>query len=384
MYANCDPDNENWYWEYGYDELLLSHDHYNNETAEANETVTTKKDIPRSSIKQTRSSLPLSLQKQTRSTNQRLNTTTYTELAKSTAESQVASLAKQMVTELELVNDCSSIVQVSSMLDGSIDNVHDLTSQTFYWAILFSYTLLSSADGDIPSTPVQAVIQPIIEWTRRMDIYEFCPIPFTDENWTSTYLSKIYVPGTSSTSGAMSLVGESKLFGEDGSYFVASSRFSGDLAFISGDDYDYENQLPFVVVDLSDPTSPKTVGSLQVDCILSYLEEIDVNGASYILGIGTETDTTTYEAIDVTHPTVDNYCYYDAAVPSRSFVINLELTTIKDHTAIKTDMAGNVLSELELDKGFNYSVCPDYYYYDVGYPAYAYNDDAEDDTDDST
>jgi hypothetical protein len=49
-------------------------------------------------------------------------------------------------------------------------------------------------------------------------------------------------------------------------------------------------------------------------------------------------------------------------------------------------MAGNVLSELDLDKGFNYSVCPDYdyYYYDVGYPAYAYNDDAEEDTDDST
>jgi hypothetical protein len=199
---------------------------------------------------------------------------------------------------------------------------------------------------------------------------------------------------------------------------------------------------------------------------LSYLEEIDVNGASYILGIGTETDTTTYEsflvlalidvstptepklaayhktesgsytdatydflsiryfdgsliiplqtskynettytltyknefvvydisetditpAFDVTHPTVDNYCYYDAAVPSRSFVFNSELTTIKDHTAIKTDMAGNVLSELDLDKGFNYSVCPDYdyYYYDVGYPAYAYNDDAEEDTDDST
>jgi hypothetical protein len=90
------------------------------------------------------------------------------------------------------------------------------------------------------------------------------------------------------------------------------------------------------------------------------------------------TETTITPAFDVTHSTDYNYCYYDAAVPPRSFVINSELTTIKGHTAIRADMAGNVLSELDLDKGFNYTFCPDYsYYYDYGY-----NDD--DETDDST
>jgi hypothetical protein len=70
-------------------------------------------------------------------------------------------------------------------------------------------------------------------------------------------------------------------------------------------------------------------------------------------------ETTITPAFNVTHSTDLNYCHYDAAVPSRSFVINSELTTIKGHTAIRTDMAGNVLSELDLDNGFNYSVCPD-------------------------
>lgn len=86
-----------------------------------------------------------------------LNTTAYIELAKSTAESQIASLAKQMVTELELVNDCSGIVQVSTMQDGSIDKMPDLTGSDFLLGLLGSFIQLftldvSSADGDIPAT----------------------------------------------------------------------------------------------------------------------------------------------------------------------------------------------------------------------------------------
>jgi len=452
-----------------------------------------------------------------------LNTTAYIELAKSTAESQIASLAKQMITELELVNDCSGIVQVSTMQDGSIDNVPDLTGSDFLLGTFIQlFTLdVSSSDGDIPAT-VSGSFSPSYgsnlyitddfialpcsiynyntttessDWSifilgfglsadgdfkptsyghipgevysnYRMDkkdgylrILSFDTISTDGVTWTSTYLSKVYVLELPSTSGAMTLVGESKLFGESGRHLVASSRFSGDLAFLSGDDYEYENQLPFVVVDLSDPSSPKTVGSLQVDCSLSYLQEIDLNGDPYIIGIGSETDSTTYEsflvitlidvstpsepklaayhkshsgsytdanydflsvryfdgsliipvstskynetthtfsytdafvvydisettitpAFNVTHPTDANlYCYYDAAVPQRSFVINSELTTIKGHTAIRTDMTGNVLSELDLDKGFNYTFCTDYsYYYDYGYHY-------DNETDDST
>jgi hypothetical protein len=251
------------------------------------------------------------------------------ELAKSTAESQIASLAKQMVNELELVNDCSGIVRVSTMQDGSIDNVSNLSTSDFLLGSFIQlFTLdVSSADGDIPAyvagsfspsggynlyitddfialpssiysynsttgsddylmfilgfgLSADGVFKPTsygyipgeVYNNYRMDkkdgylrILPFEYISSTDEDmWTMTYFSKVYVLELPSTSGAMTLVGESKLFGEDGSYYVSSSRFSGDLAFLSGDDYEYENQLPFVVLDLSDPSSPKTVGSLEV------------------------------------------------------------------------------------------------------------------------
>jgi hypothetical protein len=257
-----------------------------------------------------------------------LNTTDYIELAKSTAESiSVESIAKQMVTELQLGNDCSGIVKVSAMQGGSTDNVPDLTGSDFLLGSFIQlFTLdVSSADGDIPAT-VSGSFSPygynlyltddfialpsnIYKYNATTGLsdysifilgfdlsddgdfkpYSYGHIPgelynnyrmdkmdgflrilasdyiSTDEvTWTSTYLSKVYVLELPSTPDEMKLVGESKLFGEDGGHSITSSRFSGDLAFLSGDDYQYKNQLPFVVVDLSDPSSPKTVGSLQV------------------------------------------------------------------------------------------------------------------------
>jgi hypothetical protein len=87
-------------------------------------------------------------------------------------------------------------------------------------------------------------------------------------------------------------------------------------------------------------------------------------------------ETTITPAFNVTHPDY-NLCYYDAAVPPRSFVINSELTTIRGHIAISTDMAGNILSKLDLDRGFNYSFCPDWHSYDYGY---TYNNETDDST----
>jgi DNA excision repair protein ERCC-4 len=73
---------------------------------------------------------------------------------------------------------------------------------------------------------------------------------------------------------------------------------------------------------------------------------------------------------NVTHSNTESYCWYDASIPSRSFVIQSELITIKGHTAISTDMkTGSFISTLDLDVGFNYSFCEPwlsssvYYYY---------------------
>lgn len=84
-------------------------------------------------------------------------------------------------------------------------------------------------------------------------------------------------------------------------------------------------------------------------------------------------------AFNVTHSTEKNYCSYDA-IPARSFVIDSQLTTIKGHTAVTTGMDGSVGSMIDLDNGFNYSVC-DYdwindtsLYYDSD-TSYSYRDE---------
>jgi DNA excision repair protein ERCC-4 len=93
-------------------------------------------------------------------------------------------------------------------------------------------------------------------------------------------------------------------------------------------------------------------------------------------------------AFDVTQSTTESYCWYDAMIPARSFVIQSVLTTIKGHTAISTEMkSGSIISKLDLDVGFNYSVCepwlryPVYYYDNSGYD---YGDDGVETSDNST
>ena len=85
-------------------------------------------------------------------------------------------------------------------------------------------------------------------------------------------------------------------------------------------------------------------------------------------------------AFNVTHSTNEHYCWYDAKVPPRSFVIQSELITVRDHTAIKSDaQSGNFVSQLDLDIRFNYSSCDNWYYYGYDY-SYYYDDDASNST----
>jgi hypothetical protein len=80
-------------------------------------------------------------------------------------------------------------------------------------------------------------------------------------------------------------------------------------------------------------------------------------------------------AFEVLHSAVDSYyayppCYNEAEVPARSFVFQSKLTTVMGHTVISTELeSGTYISELDLDVGFNYSVCEpgDLYYYDYMY-----------------
>jgi DNA excision repair protein ERCC-4 len=80
-------------------------------------------------------------------------------------------------------------------------------------------------------------------------------------------------------------------------------------------------------------------------------------------------------AFNVVHSTNEHYCYYEAMLPPRSFVIQSELITFKEHSAVKSNVdTGSFISKLDLDVGFNYSVCDEWYYYDYAY-SYEYIDD---------
>lgn len=69
-------------------------------------------------------------------------------------------------------------------------------------------------------------------------------------------------------------------------------------------------------------------------------------------------DYSIIRAFNVTQSTSETYCWYDARIPARSFVIRSELITIKGHTAVSTEMKnGTIISKLDLDVNFNYSVC---------------------------
>jgi DNA excision repair protein ERCC-4 len=449
-----------------------------------------------------------------------LNATSYKELAAKTAQNlQIESFAKQMVTELELVNDCSRIFQVSTLQDSSSTDVSDLTVVDFLlgsFIQVFSFDSSSiDTNGDIPTsvagsftagngysiyltddflafpsnvykyndTSMESISETFIlgfDLSSNDGAIPFCygHIPGdldskyridksdshlriltneykdTDEvTWTSTFDRKVYVLEIPTTPGHMILAGKSEDLLDEDSYYIGASLFSEDKVYVFGDEYgDKKNE--FAVVDLSNDLDPSVIGSLKVDYSLSYMHRIEINSIPHILGLGYETNYTTWDslmvlslidvstpsqpkqtasykesgastesgydflsiryldsnkliiplanttynesgmvssysegfavfdvsataitpAFVVTHSTENSYCWYDAMVPPRSFLIQSELTTIEGHTAINTDIqTGSFISKLDLDVGFNYSVCESWWYnYDYGY---SYDDD---------
>ena len=88
-----------------------------------------------------------------------LNTTSYKELAVSTAQSKVESRAKQMVDELDLLHGCSNIDRIPTMIDDSDPDADVLVlkgADFLLGSFIQIYSLDTSsdfdADGAIPST----------------------------------------------------------------------------------------------------------------------------------------------------------------------------------------------------------------------------------------
>ena len=138
-----------------------------------------------------------------------------------------------------------------------------------------------------------------------------------------------------------------------------------------------------LLIDISVPATPKVVTSYQevnsyTTVSYDFLEVRYTSDQKLIIPVFNEdysgftvyniSDTDITPALRIPHAAdMYYYCDYNAWVPPRSFVFNSEfITTIHGHTSINTDMqTGNLISQLDLDVGLNYTSCEDdYYYYD--------------------
>ncbi|KAL3795470.1 hypothetical protein HJC23_000828 [Cyclotella cryptica] len=185
------------------------------------------------------------------------------------------------------------------------------------------------------------------------------------------------------------------------------------LGIGSETDDSWQTSVKLSLIDVSTPSSPKMVTSYKeagsytdaaYDVLaVRYLPESnkliipvtksDYNGnvaANYTDGFAVYdiSDESITPAFDVIHYTTESYCWYDAVIPARSFVIQSELTTIKGHVSIRTEMkSGSYISKLDLDIGFNYSFCDSWLSYPVYYDGnftYDYGDEVVGATDNST
>lgn len=359
-----------------------------------------------------------------------LDNASYKELATKTATKQVESVAKQIVAELELFNNCSRIVQTFMMpksadeLDADIPEIgvdllrfvqvttFDMSSDfgvdddipltvagTFAAGISnsmyldeiyldndflavpcdiyeYNYTTwnqtssdtvivgfdLSTEDGAIPYC--YGVIPGTMDNSYRMDKWNgHLRITTSHQsvedafNSTSTKIHKVYVleiPSFEDGPGEMPIVGETDLSVDQDGY-ISGARFVNDKAYISTYPGYPEFNSQLAIVDLSDHVNPHVVGSLkvrhnhhkkimsqnltqsfftlhsnmiQIDGSLSYIQPIDMNNISYIVGVGYETNYSAWQSfmiflIDISNPSSPQMtATYKNAVESYTESIN--------------------------------------------------------------
>ena len=257
-----------------------------------------------------------------------LNTTGYKELAASTAQSKVESLAKQMVAELDLLHGCSKIVKIPMLDADPHADVLDLTGADFLqgsFIQIFSLDVSSDfdADGSIPSTVAGsftagygysiylsddflALPSEIYKYnqTTSTQTYETFilgfslsseegVLPFYYGHLPGKYDSKYRMQKSNDqlrilttewsmldtwasnyitkifTLGIPSTHGPMPLFGEsedflEEEYLLSACLFSGDKAYLAAGDWNSENKKQFIIVDMAGQMHSSVVGSLEV------------------------------------------------------------------------------------------------------------------------
>jgi Beta propeller domain/RTX calcium-binding nonapeptide repeat (4 copies) len=99
---------------------------------------------------------------------------------------------------------------------------------------------------------------------------------------------------------------------------IFSSRFQGDYGFV----VTFRQVDPLCTIDLSDPTNPKVAGELKIPGFSEYLQVIEQDGKSLLLGVGRDADPITGRAgalkvslFDVSNPNapkeIESYVFPD-------------------------------------------------------------------------
>jgi len=274
-----------------------------------------------------------------------MNSTEYEALAKETALNKTESFMEKMVKDLELELDgnCDGIFQVASIQAGDSKEVYDsnlldhfvrvigfdmdmstnqlanefstsssgtfapgwpdsiYVSQGFAGVVNVGHSYNPSKNrwedstfvsgfnisGEVPKpfAFARAPGRPLNKFAT--DLYDnHLRVATTTTDWTntdSTTVNQIFVFQVPSEDQGreMKLVGETKHLGKKNERITAV-RFKGDRAYV----VTFEQIDPFYVVDLGKHSEPKVIGELEIPGFSQYLHELEIEGESFMLGLG--------------------------------------------------------------------------------------------------
>jgi Beta propeller domain/RTX calcium-binding nonapeptide repeat (4 copies) len=138
---------------------------------------------------------------------------------------------------------------------------------------------------------------------------------------------------------------------------IFSTRFQGDYGFV----VTFRQVDPLFTIDLSDPTNPKVAGELKIPGFSEYLQVIEQDGKSLLLGVGRDADPVTGRAgalkvslFDVSNPNapkeIESYVFADQSSTSDALWDPKAITYVPDQRilAIPTRSYTNYPSEARL------------------------------------
>ncbi|KAL7481161.1 hypothetical protein ACHAW6_006839 [Cyclotella cf. meneghiniana] len=222
-----------------------------------------------------------------------LDSQSYTDLAAENATASVQSLAKQIVADLELVNDCSRIFQLAMLRSSSDDSDTNMTNMKMV-DILASFVQISSfvmtsdlsKGGDI-SVAIAGAFVPGYNWLVYLADDFLAVASDTTSSPSQTFLLGFDL---STKAGAVPFCYRQVPGNVDDNYLM--DMWDGHLRVASTqfvyNDFDYLNVTSVTKIYVLE--IPSTQGGSEINGTFSYLQEIDMDNNTYVLGIGYEID----------------------------------------------------------------------------------------------